>query len=53
MPVDVAGLPESELLELVLVARDHAWEVHHLSEADHPTPTEEALEVSSGQRSAR
>ena len=53
MPVDVAGLPEPELLELVLVARDHAGEVHHLGQADHPAAVEEAFEVSSSQRSAR
>ena len=43
--VDVHVDRERELLELVLVARDDAGEVHHLGQAEHPLSPQEAVEV--------
>ncbi len=53
VPVDVRRTRECELRELGLGAGDDAGEVHHLGEADHPAPPEEALEVAGNQRAAR
>ncbi len=50
--VDVGGR-ERELLQLVRVAGDDAGEVHHLSEADHASATEKALEIAGVQGAAR
>ena len=33
--VDVGRAGETELRQLVLVTRDHAWEIHHLGQPEH------------------
>ena len=50
--VDVLRAVERELVELGRVARDHAREVHHLGEPEHPLPAHQRLEVAgpSGRR---
>ena len=53
MPVDVLGALERELRELARLTGDHAREVHHLGETEHPAPTHERLEVSGRERTPR
>ena len=43
--VDVVGALDGELGELARRARDHAGEVHHLREPDHPAASEQRLQV--------
>ena len=45
VPVDVVAARDGELRQLALGAGDHAGEVHHLGEADHAPPPQQALEV--------
>jgi hypothetical protein len=51
--VAVDVVRERELRQLVLVAGDHAREVHHLGEPDHAPPPEQRVEVARRERAAR
>ena len=51
--VHVLRPPEPELLELGRVAPDHAREVHHLGQAEHPVPAHQRLEVAGRERTPR
>jgi hypothetical protein len=51
--VDVLGAVERQLLELRRRAGDHAREVHHLGEPEHPPAAHERLEVPGPERPAR
>jgi hypothetical protein len=51
--VDVTRAVEGELRELAIVAGDHAREVHHLGEPDHPPAAEEPFEIPGRERPPR
>ena len=53
VPVHVLGSGQCELGQLVRVAGDDAGKVHHLGEADHPAPAQQALEIAGRERSPR
>ncbi len=53
MAIHVLRALERELLQLARVARDDAWKVHHLREADHATAPEQALEIAGCEQSTR